>query len=163
MNRTPESNQEVMESLFPAWREYPLNSLNFVVLKRDELAEPIVLTMKYVGDDETIQAFKAENEGGHVDIKTTLWAEEDKDKTNKSLAISFDFTSIEGNPKMKAVVSGEDVSIQNEFIQALYNITHFYLFIADKNGKLIKVKQVDWSYMEHIGVLSQFNLHGMLN
>ncbi|QOX62598.1 hypothetical protein FRZ06_04175 [Anoxybacterium hadale] len=163
MNRTPETNQEVMESLFPEWNKYPLNSLIPVVTKYDNADEPIALSMLYIGDDETVIAFQSELKGGHIDIETMLWIEENKSNLCKDLAMSFGFMGLKGNPTMNTLVSGDNMVAQNELINALYSINHLYLFITDKDGELIKVKQIEWNHEEHIAVLSQFDFRTILN
>jgi hypothetical protein len=119
--------------------------------------------MLYVGDDETIQAFQSEPKGGNIDIETMLWIEENKNNHCKDLAMSFGFIGLKGNLTMSTLVSGDNIFAQNELINALYSIDHLYLFIADKDGELIKVKQIEWNQEEHKEVLRQFDIRTILN
>ncbi len=162
MNRISEANQTIMDSLFPKIIEHPTNSLKIAVLKRERIEEPIVLSIKYVGDENAIGIFKAEPQGNSVDIRATLWTEADMNTLEKNLVIGLEFKGLR-NPLAKAVISGKNKTIQNDVIQGLYNITHFFLFIADEKGELIKLKRVNWSYIKHEAVLSQFTMHEVLH
>ncbi len=163
MIRKPETNQAVMEALFPEWSQYTLNSLVPVVTKYDNIEEPTALTFLYVGDKESVQAIQSEPNGGHIDIETILWIEENESNHCKDLAMRFSFIGLKGNPSMSTLVCGDNIVAQHEFVNALCCINRLYLFIADKDGKLIKVKQIEWNHEEHKEVLSQFDFHTILN
>lgn len=161
MSKKPESNQEVMEMLFPEWKEYSLNSLTPVVVEYNNSEHPIVMSMLFIGDDEKAQAFRSEPEEGNTEIDTALYIEESK--TCNELVIQFEFICLEGNPTMKTVIDGNNALGQAGFIKTLCSINNFFLFIADKHGKLIKVKQVEWNHEEYNEVLSQFDFRSRLN
>ena len=161
MRKSPETNQEVMEMLFPEWNEYALNSLTPMVTEHNNPKHPIVLSLLFISDDDKAQAFQSEPKEGNTEIETTLYIEEHK--LGKDLIMQLDFICLDGNPVMKTVIGGDRVIGQSELIKILYKIDNFYLFIADKRGKLLKVKQVEWSQEEYDEVLRQFDFRATLN
>ncbi len=161
MRKRPQTNQEVMEMLFPEWYEYALNSLTPMVTEHNNPKHPIVLSLLFISDDDKAQAFQSEPKEGNTEIETTLYIEEHQ--SGKDLIMQLDFICLDGNPVMKTVIGRDRVIGQSEFIKILNKVDNFYLFIADKQGKLLKVKQVEWNQEEYDEVLRQFDFCTLLN
>jgi uncharacterized protein YihD (DUF1040 family) len=148
-----ESNQEVMECLFPQWRKLPTNVLIPLITRYDNADEPTVLSMLFLGDDVMLREFKIENNDGE-DISITLYTKENKNtKEALDLLIDIEFVDMPSRPVMKTIIIGDNQSAQFQFVQALYEITKFYIFIADEDGRLLEVKEISWNAFEHDEVL----------
>lgn len=154
--KMPETNQEVMECLFPHWRDLPVNVLIPVVTRYDNADDPTVVTMLFLAEDSILSEFQTENNDGE-NVSITLSTEESKGVEEQyDLTVSIEFFHKANQPRMKAILKGDDHIAQTQFVQALYEIDKFYIFIADVNGKLLKVKQFNWNVNDHDEVLRVF-------
>jgi len=153
-----ELNEKIMHRIFPQWKQYPINSLTPSIEEYDDTEEPIAIHMMFIGDDYMLQDFAREqytDAQGKVMIETSLYIEPNEFKVGKDLVLRFEFFYPTGNPVLETVIVGDMPDMQKYFIKSLEKIDKFYLWIADRKGKMVRVKRITWNYDGHKTILNQ--------
>jgi hypothetical protein len=151
-NKDKKRLQALMGKVFPRYREYPIYSM-IPALDSDE--DRVVVSMLITGDDMMLQDFKADTEG-RADVETICYTEKNEHGVGKDLVIRIDFFYPTGNPTFKAVIYGDLLDLQKDFVKALSKVNELVVWVADKNRKVLNVMELDWDYIAHKPVLEQF-------
>jgi len=137
------TDQQMMEVAFPDWRNYPPNSMTPLL---QDYGKQKVIAFLVLADDAIIQNFANEQPGNNVNVRSSLYKEANRNGVGFDIVLRFEFLfGEEDNPYFESVFYGDDPRTQVEFCKALKEVREFYIFIANNQGKLLKLKHISWS------------------
>ncbi|NLX76799.1 MAG: hypothetical protein GXZ01_05410 [Clostridiaceae bacterium] len=141
--------QPVLERIFPRYTEYPMNSVTPAI---SYSRNGILLSMLILADDVMARDFKADDKD-EVGIEITCYTRENQDGIGEDLVIRFVFQFSTGHPMFEAVIAGDLLDHQKDFVRALKQVDELILWIVDSSYKVFRVLELSWNYEGHKEVL----------
>ncbi|OPX88133.1 MAG: hypothetical protein A4E53_02150 [Pelotomaculum sp. PtaB.Bin104] len=141
-----ESNQQIMEKLFPERNTYPIDSMiPKVFYYNDKSDEPIVVAFLIRANDFMIKGFRLEAPDEETIIDCEMSLEENDDSGYKDLVISFIFPHPTGDTMFTTTIPGEEPQLLRRSCEDLLRVEKLYIFVADKDFKLVNVNEISWN------------------
>lgn len=145
-------NEKIMKTIFPDWGQYPADRLIPAVAHYHDDKEPVVIHLLYKSDHAAKKLLKARNgkkaqESTTVDV--SVGTSENKKGFGYDLALAFAFDLPDESLGMQALIPGDDPNDQQRFVEALKQIEHFYLWVIDTSGRLVRFMTITWNYEAH--------------
>ena len=141
------SNREVMESLFPNWLDFPVNTLIPRIFYYHSPEQPDVIVFLLLGDEDLLDELKKAPAGDSHPVRKSVSLRENENGPGADLEIHFDFHLPSGRP-LTCRVSGSDPK-QKTFCEALLRVRKFHLFVADRDFHLVRIRSIAWDPAGH--------------
>lgn len=135
----------LLKSIFPGYKNYNINTMSPSLGKNGDKR---IVSMLIIGDDTMIKDFK-DDKSGQVDISTICYTKRNKNGIGQDLIIWLEFLYPTGHPSFKAVIYGDAIQEQKDFIEALESISELIIWVADKRYRVVKVMSTNWNYEAH--------------
>lgn len=135
--------KKIMDKVFINNKEYPINAI-IPSISADKNGRSII-SMLILADDNNLKHF-LENMNDEADVEITTYLRDNYKNMGKDLIMRLHFYYKTGSPLYEALIPGELMDTQKDFIKALQIVNEFYVWIANRNREPEKIIRVSWDY-----------------